>query len=230
MTYNEIYTNFMIEYDKANVTSSYPSLTEKEACVLLDKAYLALIAQKITGNNVRRSTFESDIKSISDLQGLLFGGKLGKVEGATEFTNSMMFPTNMTVWELPDKFMYYIQSTVKYTDNNIAVCKLVTHDMAQRFFQTDSNNPWIKNPVCFVESGFICLLVDPTKDVSDFSIRCIKTPDKFEQHIGDNVTDKEFDCTDTVAEELISLAIVFALENIESQRLTSKLNTKGLEA
>jgi len=58
MTHNDIYTKFMIEYDKANVTSSYPSLTEYEVATVLDKAYNALIAQKFTGNNVRRVQFE----------------------------------------------------------------------------------------------------------------------------------------------------------------------------
>jgi hypothetical protein len=67
MTHKDIYIKFMIEYDKENVTSSYPSLTEYEVATVLDKAYNALIAQKVTGNNVRRSTFESDIKSIADL-------------------------------------------------------------------------------------------------------------------------------------------------------------------
>jgi hypothetical protein len=61
----------MIEYDKANVTSSYPSLTEYEVATFLDKAYNALIAQKVTGNNTRRSTFESDVKSIADLSPLI---------------------------------------------------------------------------------------------------------------------------------------------------------------
>jgi len=71
MTHKDIYTKFMIEYDKANVTSSYPSLTEFEVATVLDKAYNALIAQKITGNNVRRSTFESDTKAIADLEPLI---------------------------------------------------------------------------------------------------------------------------------------------------------------
>jgi hypothetical protein len=35
---------------------------------------------------------------------------------------------------------------------------------------------------------------------------------------------------DSVAEELISLAIVYALENIESARLNTKLNMRGLES
>ena len=71
MTHKDIYTKFMIEYDKANVTSSYPSLTEYEIATVLDKAYNALIAQKVTGNNVRRSPFEADTKAVSDLQRLI---------------------------------------------------------------------------------------------------------------------------------------------------------------
>ena len=70
MTYGDIYTKFMIEYDKANITSSYPSLTDYEIATILDKAYLALIAQKLTGTNPRRSVFESDIKAIEDLRPL----------------------------------------------------------------------------------------------------------------------------------------------------------------
>jgi hypothetical protein len=61
----------MIEYDKANVTSSYPSLTPYEVATILDKAYLALIARKVTGNNPRRSQLESDIKAVSDLAPLI---------------------------------------------------------------------------------------------------------------------------------------------------------------
>ena len=71
MTHKNIYTKFMIEYDKANVTSSYPALTEFEVATMLDKAYLALISQKVTGNNIRKSSFEADIKSIADLQPLV---------------------------------------------------------------------------------------------------------------------------------------------------------------
>jgi hypothetical protein len=33
-----------------------------------------------------------------------------------------------------------------------------------------------------------------------------------------------------MAEELISLAVIFALENVESTRLTAKVQTRGLEA
>lgn len=98
MTHKDIYTKFMIEYDKANVTSSYPSLTEFEVATMLDKAYLALISQKVTGNNVRKSSFEADIKNIADLQPLVvtkriqFGvGDDGDKKGASQFPKTNQF-------------------------------------------------------------------------------------------------------------------------------------------
>lgn len=71
MTYQEVYDKFMIEYDKATVTASYPSFTQYEICTFLDKAYLALIAQKLTGNNIRGVAFEGDIKAIEDIRPLI---------------------------------------------------------------------------------------------------------------------------------------------------------------
>lgn len=40
----------------------------------------------------------------------------------------------------------------------------------------------------------------------------------------------QFELSDSMAEELISLAIAFALENVESTRLNTKLNMRGLES
>ena len=71
MTYNDIYKNFLIEYDKADVSSSYPSLTEKEIAAILDKAMYALIAQKVTGNNPRKVALDMDSKAMADIAPLI---------------------------------------------------------------------------------------------------------------------------------------------------------------
>ena len=71
MTYKDIYTKFLIEYDKADVSSSYPSLTNKEIAVLLDKAMYALIAQKVTGNNDRKVALDMDSKAMADISPLI---------------------------------------------------------------------------------------------------------------------------------------------------------------
>jgi len=109
MTYSDIYTKFLIEYDKQNITSSYPSLTVYEIATLLDKAYLALIAQKLTGNNPRRAPFEIDIKAIEDLRPLI------KTTSISEDTNqNYSAASNIKVYKLPigDGFLYYVSSTI----------------------------------------------------------------------------------------------------------------------
>ena len=315
MTHKDIYTKFMIEYDKANVTSSYPSLTEYEVATVLDKAYNALIAQKVTGNNVRRSSVESDVKSISDLQPLLTHAH----PVFQDFdANAEEVAVNIATFNIPSDFLYFVQlylvQKVKGTDttglnvNEDAVysdpntdfehgypdfdmpqedvteghiytpaesvtpeknpidtkiyrrvpVRLVPHQIAEKFFATSYNIPWVKIPVCYLENQKAYVVYDLMNPpyVSPGAAAhfvFIKKPNKFVKDfdsapfVGNNPVDVsffdcpasnaqavkdiyQFECNDTVAEELISLAVSFALENVESQRLNSKLNMRGLEA
>lgn len=234
MTHNDIYIKYMIEYDKANVTSSYPALTEYEIATILDKAYNALIAQKITGNNIRRTGFESDIKSISDLQPLIKEYKTYDPNfhvtgdfGSSDVSNSQWI-------KLPTDFLYFVNCRMKVekdANNRISIpIKLLTHQMAEKFFETPYNKPWVKQPVCYIEDNKMFIVYDSQWYRPNLLVRLsyIKTPNSFINNLKDSGT--EFECNDTIAEELISLAITFALENVESPRLNSKLNTKGLEA
>lgn len=234
MTHNDIYTKFMIEYDKANVTSSYPSLTKYEVATVLDKAYNALIAQKITGNNIRRSTFESDVKSIADLEPLV---KRSSINLVADENIQNAFQADM-----PEDMLYFIKAYLKqdakrnpmdYKRNNRDLpVTLVTHDMATKFFATAYNLPWVKIPVCFLESNIIHIIYDPINipKTEGASVVYIKQPNTFvKDSIQDIFGSDEFECNNTMAEELISLAVAFALENVESQRLGSKLNMRGLE-
>lgn len=377
MTHKDIYTKFMIEYDKAGASTSYPSLTEYEVATVLDKAYNALIAQKVTGNNYRRSSIESDIKSIADL-GPLTKSKYLRLSSLDETD----FAQNVSKAKSPQDMLYFIQASMRYEDHSLwtpfdndkgkegdeqlykynpvdgitlrsSLVKLVNHDIAQKFFASSSNIPWVKNPICFIEDRDIYVVYDPlnppvkadeyvTLSVTDssdtdgyeikeygvsgsvisalfrilggeqkksiwiqdlegvipqeilngthdvvrlglsetdsdenmswfkidmrgtFRITYIRRPNMFVKDLpndfpegissasyfdyngdgdtkwngGDaaetgNPTYAErynFECNSTVAEELISLAVAFALENVESQRLNSKLNMRGLEA
>lgn len=221
MTHKDIYTKFMIEYDKANVTSSYPSLTEYEVKTILDKAYLALIAQKFTGNNIRKASFESDLKSISDLEPLI------NRESVTFTIGTNLPASNAKQAKLPNGFMYFVQLVLKQ-DTISMPTELVSHNTAEKFFQTPYNKPWIKIPVCYVEGSYVVLLYDSDdNDVpSGGVLYYIKEPNKFI-----NGTDNQsFELQDTMAEELISLAVSFALENVESQRLNSNLSMRRLES
>ena len=246
MTHKDIYTKFMIEYDKANVTSSYPSLTEYEVATFLDKAYLALVWQKVTGNNIRKAYFESDSKSVSDVQPLIVRKELPLYKRTDNLAE------NTISANLPDDYFDFVQLSLNKTiqqtpqdsiEKRTVPVKLISHSMIEKFLTTSFNIPWIKNPVCCIDSNIIDIAYDSinSPDVSESDCAnfiYIKRPIsfltvKYEQD-GDKSYEisktKNFELSDSMAEELINLAIAFALENIESTRLNSKLNTRGLEA
>lgn len=223
MTYKDIHKKYMIEYDKENVTSSYPSLTTYEIATILDKAYLALIAQKLTGNQ-QRVPFEGDIKAIEDVRNLIASKKISK-------SNTTLPIDNAVIYKLSD-ILYFLTALV-LIDGKLVTTNLVNHEIAKHFMRTATNRPWIKNSVCYIEGDNLIVLYDDYshKNVGDLQLTYIKQPDKFVDHIaGKTFDDTQFALNDTMVEELISLAIIMSLETVESPRLQTKLNTKALES
>lgn len=223
MTYKDIHKKYMIEYDKENVTSSYPSLTTYEIATILDKAYLALIAQKLTGNQ-QRVPFEGDIKAIEDVRNLIASKKISK-------SNTTLPIDNAVIYKLSD-ILYFLTASV-LIDGKLVTTNLVNHEIAKNFMHTATNRPWIKNSVCYIEGDNLIVLYDDYshKNVGDLQLTYIKQPDKFVDHIiGKTFDDTQFALNDTMVEELISLAIIMSLETVESPRLQTKLNTKALES
>ncbi len=223
MTYKDIHKKYMIEYDKENVTSSYPSLTTYEIATILDKAYLALIAQKLTGNQ-QRVPFEGDIKAIEDVRNLIASKKISK-------SNTTLPIDNAVIYKLSD-ILYFLTALV-LIDGKLVTTNLVNHEIAKNFMHTATNRPWIKNSVCYIEGDNLIVLYDDYshKNVGDLQLTYIKQPDKFVDHIiGKTFDDTQFALNDTMVEELISLAIIMSLETVESPRLQTKLNTKTLES
>ena len=147
MTHADIYIKFMIEYDKANVTSSYPSLTEYEVATVLDKAYNALIAQKVTGNNFRRSTFESDVKAIADLQPLITYTVLNEEKNQDSDINTQFgeldtsISSNTHVYDLAkaQNFLYYLQCYVAKENKQIDADGHLTD--AYSYLKMNGNQP-----------------------------------------------------------------------------------------
>lgn len=248
MTYNDIQRKFLIEYDKDNVTSSYPSLTKYEIATILDKAYLALIAQKFTGANQRQAPFEIDIKAISELQPLItkeFG--ISSVFDAPETEinkNTVVF--NLLNRPTTEKILYYVSSTFKWPEDSsfdkkagkIDPISIISHEDAQNFIQSSVNIPWIKTPVATMNYDSVVVYVD-TFDFEDsqldllhtdskLNLTYIKEPTKFVDSI--NMYDETyFELDDSMAEQLINLAIVMALETVQSSRLQTKEQLRTLE-
>lgn len=232
MTHSDIYTKFMIEYDKENIASSYPSLTEYEIATILDKAYLAVIAQKFTGNNIRNVAFQADIKSISDLQPLITSKQLGVAEGSASNEYKTNLPSNMLYYVgsqlLTTKKVSSIDSNSHFKQNII----IVSYLKAQDFMATTTNLPWVKQPIGYMQNNELHVIYDSYELQQDtkatrIDVTYIKYPNKFVDSINNKLT--EFELSDSVAEEVINMAIVFATETTESQRLNTKVNTRQFE-
>lgn len=240
MAQSDVYKKFLIEYDKAEITSSFPSLTKTEVAILLDKAYLALIGEKVTGNNQRGAQFESDIKAMEDIRPLLVTTN-PPLQGTNNNPSNI---TNAFVCKLPTDMLYYVSATIRlYNVNAVAgrdldrtrilPVSLISHTQAQRFFASAVNMPWIKNPVAFTEGGNIIVLYDKYEtarrygEPNSLSITYIKQPQKFDKTFPDN---KYVEVNDTMVEELINLAIVMAGEIVESPRTQTKAQLRQLEA
>lgn len=243
MTYGDIYTKFEIEYDKAQMASSYPSLTKLECATILDKAYLALLAQKLTGNNPRQTAFEGDSKAIEDVRPLLKRESVSIAKVGTDVANEYVasIPNDLNM-------LYYIVSMLKVSNtqgHSSVPVNLVNHEDAMKFKATNYNLPWVKIPVCYVEGDNIYILIDPRNHTvntdpenNSLEIEYMKKPISFVTEYykeKDPTLDPpyeypDFELNDTMAEELINLAIILSAEIVESPRQQTKTTFRPLES
>ena len=241
MTYNDIYKKFLIEYDKADVSSSYPSLTNEEIAAILNKAMYALIAQKVTGNNPRKVALDMDSKAMADIAPLIrtWSFTQSTADSGTA-KNEFEYVYNNDNDTLP---AYILGGTIEYSDTTRETVQLLTSVIADKFKETAHNKPWLKEPIMYVQRTSettseasespirIHVLIDSRKGeitASDLYIRGIMMPTSFAKQENQDTT--QFPLSDTVCEELINLAIIFACRNVQDPRLATVVQTKSLEA
>ena len=239
MTYNDIYKNFLIEYDKADVSSSYPSLTNEEIAAILNKAMYALIAQKVTGNNPRKVALDMDSKAMSDIAPLIKYFDTNYL--ASSDSESLVTANNELLFKFGDTGTprYLLDGIIKYNDSDKEVVNLTTSLISDKFKETIHNKPWIKQPIMYIQSSnsndgdkVIHVFVDSRHiDKENLNpqlyIRGVYMPSEFEVNQNSN---EIFLLSDTVCEELINLAVIFACRNVQDPRLTTVVQTKSLEA
>lgn len=239
MTYNDIYKKFLIEYDKADVSSSYPSLTNEEIAAILNKAMYALIAQKVTGNNPRKVALDMDSKAMSDIAPLIKYFDTNYL--ASSDSESLVTANNELLFKFGDTGTprYLLDGIIEYNNSDKEVVNLTTSLISDKFKETIHNKPWIKQPIMYIQSSnlndgdkVIHVFVDSRHiDKENLNpqlyIRGVYMPSEFEVNQNSN---EIFLLSDTVCEELINLAVIFACRNVQDPRLTTVVQTKSLEA
>lgn len=214
MTIKELHDLFYVEYDKANSITTYPNFTHTEIDKWLNKALLVLISQKFTGYNSRKVGFEGDSKRVTDLQNIVTITDLNKISKYSNIDNSC-------VYNLPTDYLFYIAGYLNIGNINFPT-EFIEHEYIKLFTQTSYNKPWIKKPKVAIENNKIIVIYDSDvtySNVSTLSLNYVKKPTVIKYVEGDTTTKFEFN--DMIGNEVVSLAITYALENIESNKINT---------
>lgn len=138
-----------------------------------------------------------------------------------------------------DDVLYYIQSDIEVMSTagiDRYPTALISHADANIFKQTAHNTPWIEYPKVYLENRKVHVLFGPDDfedaqmDMAKLLVTYIKKPEAFTNtNTTGNVICK-YQLSDSMAEEMINLAIIMALETVESSRLSTKVSTSKLES
>lgn len=235
MTVKDSHIYFKVVLDKNAEGAAFggcPAFIPEEIDFFLNQAQLEVISNKITGNNVRKVQMEGDFSNMSEIDKLICTKR-----GLRAYHKS----TNQFVMkDVHDNGRMTILTFALLFNNSVeANCVLVSHESANLFKQTHNNIPWIDNPVVTLENNTALFMVDPLKIEEPeyapkqdnqgkkyYSFECtfIKQPTKFDY----KQPELELDFSQDVMYEIINRAAVIALENVEAQRTTTKLQINQL--
>lgn len=226
MTISELHTAFKLELDKTN--SLVTTLFEPEEIdYWLNKAYLALVNQKMFGNNTRSEGFDTSQKREDDLKALMSTVTVTP-STVSELVNGIS--VNISV-DLPN-YLYFISSRTWFNNGKRVVNYNISHIEKDRFLETSNNIPWIKNPVAYTEDNYIYILYDKyaatagSYTPSSVEVTYLKKPETLTITTPSQVPL----ISAHVHPEIASLAVFFAIENISSPRVqTSSLTLNKLE-
>lgn len=204
-----------------------PAFLPQEIDLFLNQAQNDVISNKISGNNVLKQGFEATPWRMSELDKLIKTDENIVVNKTTynEFVLSNVHKDGDRV--------SIIGVVLKY-GNRYTNCLLVDHNTAGMFKQTYNNIPWVDTPVATLEDNNMLIYVDPilmqtpeyqpSNNRYAVNITYIKKPVQFDY----TNPDGELELPDDVMQDVVNRAVVLALENVESQRTSSKLQLNQL--
>lgn len=224
MTVSEIHKAFKVMMDKnaeAVAFGGCPAFLPDEIDLFLNQAFIEIISNKFTGQNVLQTPFEGSVKRIADLEAL--------VKTDTDIALTLENDTNvltMSNFSNDKQRMFYV-NTVLHFNGNSSNCVLVSHADSRKFLKTYNNDPWVDTPVSTLEDNTLKIMIDTYTMEAPYTIDLtyVSFPPVIDS------TSPNTDITvvpDRVLYEVINRAVVIALENIESNRINSKVQINNL--
>tara|TARA_R110000796_G_scaffold83590_2_gene182773 strand:+ start:10930 stop:11613 length:684 start_codon:yes stop_codon:yes gene_type:complete len=227
MTRIEMHAEFKLLMDKGDSFDA-PSFLEEEIDSFLNISQEKFISKRAFGNNTRRTNFEEDQKRRDDLRTLISNAII--VPSAVGQAHNK--PNGQFV-ALPENYRHAINEeaaveTVNQTGSARVGVKPITHDRYNKIIDDPFNKP-NKHTVYrldFGGTGFdnnFELICGNNQVVSEYHLRYIKNPLLIEPDV---------DCSlaEHTHKEIVRMAVVDALENVEQPRYqSSKIELNEIE-
>lgn len=217
MTRDQLHIAFKVAMDKNSQSVAFggcPAFLPEEIDYWLNQGLYQEINTKFTGNNATKIAFEGSIKRTHDLENLIRTDY--NVQATKESGTNRCYITNL----FSDKRMFFVDAILNFGENRANIV-LVTHDDAQRFKKTHSNNPWIDVPVGTIHDNTLYVYYDDISMNSDnytIDITYVKFPTKIQDLPAAGMSE----IPEYMQYEVVNRAVELALEDIESQRIQTK--------
>ena len=227
MTRAQMHTEFKLLMDKAGGAGS-PSFLSDEIDRFLNIAQDKFVTKRAFGNNPRRTSFEEDQKRRDDLRMLI------SRDTNTTDINAEGKP-NSTFYTLPLDYRHAInEEALIYTkDEGVGAlrrvsAKPITYDRYNRIMEDPFNKP-NKDTVYRLDfgehnsKGSFELITGDNQVVSSYILTYIKEPLQIS-------SSRDCELSEHTHREIVRMAVVDALENVEQPRYqTSKIELNELE-
>mgnify|MGYP003679432274 CR=1 FL=1 len=216
MTRLQMHAEFKLLLDKGDSFDA-PSFLDSEIDAFLNISQEKFISKRTFGNNVRRTTFEEDQKRRDDLRNLISNQVLAPSTSTNNKPNGV-FVT------LPNDYRHTIQEDALLSNGRRVGVTPLTHDRYNKVINDPFNSPdsstVYRLDFKIDQHELIC---GTGISVNKYYLRYISNP----KPIGPNT-----DCLLSVHthREIVKMAVVEALENVEQPRYqTSKIELNEIE-
>lgn len=218
-----MHDEFKFMIDKAGGGSA-PSFLTSEIDRLLNMSVEKFISKRAFGNNPRRTTFEEDQKRRDDLRNLIVQETITASEEETEKPNTVFI-------DLPSDYRHAINEECILSNENRVSVKPITSDRYNKIIDDPFNKPNGDSVYRLDYSGDKFQLVFAEGvSINSYILRYLKNPNVIKETTGGSDESGDCDLATHTHREIVRMAVLEALEEIESPRYqSSKIELNEIE-
>ncbi len=220
MLITQMHNEFKLLLDKGD-SLDIPNFLSSEIDSFLSMAQDRFVTKRAFGNNVRRTGFEEDQKRRDDLRTLIVEAQISPSPN-----NPNLNKPNGQFINLPDLYRHAINEEAFINKKRVSV-KPITHDRYNKIIDDPFNKP-LNDTVYrldYGEGSRFELISGEGQTVETYYLRYIRKPGDLS--LKDNVSSL---LPDHTHREIIRMAVLDALENVEQPRYqSSKIELNEIE-